>query len=125
MDSGRFQRKGEVLARRLETPIRWRTESGDVMSGEKGDWLVESVEAGVRTVSPEDFEHTYQRVARGRYRRVGIVSARQVEEAEMVPTREGMTQARPGMWIVTSADGASWPVPAEVFAASYEEMPDD
>lgn len=119
-NSSLFQRKGEVKATRLTEQLRWRTERGDELHGETGDWLVTGPGGVRRTVSGEEFAHSYELIEGDRYARVGVFRARQVAEHESVQTLEGAATAEPGDWVVTGPNGNSWPVPDQVFRAGYE-----
>ena len=118
----RFRRVGEVTAHRLDAPVEWTTSSSDNMRGEAGDWWVEGPEGVFRTVTDREFAATYEPLGDGRYRRFGVMTARQVDAEELVETLEGPTRALPGMWIVTGPNGNSWPVPDEVFRQGYAEI---
>jgi hypothetical protein len=114
-----FRRVGEVIARLLDGPVEWTTATGDTLRGEAGDWWVEGPGGVIRTVTGREFAATYEPIGGGRYRRSGVVLARQVESEELVETLEGSARALPGMWIVTGPSGNSWPVPDEVFRTGY------
>lgn len=114
-----YRRIGEVTARRLDEELTWMTERGDTLHGEAGDWLVESADGGQRTVGSHEFFDLYEPVSQGRFRRKGTVGAVRAQTAATVSTLEGLARAHPGDWIVTAADGSSWPVPDEVFRKSY------
>lgn len=117
-----FRRRGTVSAQRLAKQRSWTTERGDVLDAQEGDWWVVD-DAGVgRSVKPEAFAASYLEVSPGRFRRVGLVSARRATVEEVVATLEGTALAEPGMWVVTGPDGDSWPVPDEVFRAGYEAL---
>lgn len=118
----RFRRRGLVVARRLESPVEWRTEAGDVLRAEVGDWWVEGPAGVTRSVTDAEFRATYEEVSPGRYRRTGTVTARRVLAPEVVDTLEGPASARPGDWVVTGPHGNSWPVPDEVFHEGYEPL---
>lgn len=115
----RFRRAGEVWAWRLRAPREWRTESGDLLRGEAGDWWVVSPDGAFRSVSPAEFPKLYEQVSDQVYRRLGEVSARQVTEVEQLTSLEGEQTAQPGDWIVTDDRGNSWPVSDAVFRAGY------
>lgn len=117
-----FRRVGEVTARRLEQDLAWVTQRGDQLQGHAGDWVVESPDGGQRTVKDLEFRALYESIGGDRWRRTGTVSARQVSTQVSVSTLEGVARAEPGDWIVTAPDGSSWPVPDEVFRASYEPV---
>jgi len=114
-----YRRVGEVTARRLEEDLTWMTVRGDTLHGEAGDWLVESADGGQRTVGSHEFFDLYERISETRFRRKGTVRAVRAQTDVTVPTLEGPARAHPGDWIVTAADGSSWPVPDEVFHKSY------
>lgn len=117
----RFRRRGRAWAWQLEKAFDWETPRGDRLQGSPGDWWVITEDGSSRTVKPRSFAATYAQIKDQEYRRAGVVTARQATEPEIVQTQEGEATAAPGDWIVTDADGASWPVPPETFAAGYEE----
>lgn len=122
-DVGRsFRRKGEVRARRLTQPVDWTTDRGDVLHGKPGDWWVTSPDGAVRSVTPREFEASYQLIEGERYERFGVFRARPVSAVEKVQTLEGPATAYPGDWIVTGPNGNSWPVPDQVFRSGYEPL---
>ena len=121
--SRRFVRVGLVKARLLAEPCTWETVTGDTMHAAAGDWLVTNLDGtAARSVAPEGFAATYTAAGEGRYRRIGEVTAYQALVVETVTTTEGDAIAEPGMWVVTDARGASWPVPDDVFRTSYDEI---
>jgi hypothetical protein len=120
-----FRRIGTVTAVRLTEPRAWTTSSGDQMSGEEGDWLVTDAKGGERTVKDSEFPSLYQLLPDGTYQGIGTVTARQATATETVDTLEGPATANPGDWVVTAADGSSWPVPDEVFRTKYQEITSD
>lgn len=117
-----FRRIGNVIARRLGEAHTWTSRADDVLTGDVGDWVVTDDRGGVRTVKPKEFEDLYEPLPDGTYARRGTVTARQAETTLSIQTLEGTATARPGDWIVTAADGSTWPVPEEVFRAGYEEV---
>lgn len=118
----RYQRRGEVHARRLEQDMDWTTDLGDPLHGEAGHWVVTKADGKVHTVTPEAFAASYARIEGDRYQRVGVFQARQATETETIATLEGPATAAPGYWVVTDTDGNSWPVPDETFRAGYEPI---
>lgn len=120
--AAQFRRRGQVSAQQLDGPKQWRTEGGDVLQAQAGDWWVVSDDGVGRSVTPDEFQISYTLASPGRYRRVGIVTARQAEDREVVETLEGPATAEPGMWVVTGPNGNSWPVPDDVFRRGYEPL---
>lgn len=120
----RYRRSGLVTARRLSAPLSWQSASGDVLAGQTGDWLVESEDAGRRTVAAEQFPHLYEHIGGDCYRRSGTVTARRVSSRESVATLEGDATAEPGSWLVSDQSGNTWPVPDDVFRRAYEAVED-
>nr|WP_156524234.1 hypothetical protein [Gordonia sp. LAM0048] len=116
----RYQRRGEVLARRRAEAWTWTTDSGETMTAQPGDWEVTDSSGNVRSVAAAVFDQTYERIDADRYRRVGIVSARRAIAAEVVETLEGPITATADEWILEGAAGERWPVPDAHFRASYE-----
>jgi hypothetical protein len=117
-----FRRIGEVRARRLTEPVPWTSGRGDPLQGASGDWLIIDPSGGQRTVAADRFSELYQPVGGDRYQRSGTVRAVQVSSPTKIQTREGVSTAHPGDWVVHGPDGESWPVPAAEFARSYEEI---
>lgn len=118
-----FRRRGLVTAVLLNERTEWITDRGDVLVAEVGDWLVTDAKGRTRSVKPAEFNDLYEFVAQDRYRRVGVVSARQAAQTETIATLEGPATANVGDWIVTAKNGTSWPVPRAHFFDLYEEVP--
>lgn len=117
----RFKRSGRAWAWQLDAPFEWRTPRGDILLGQSGDWWVIDEHGSARTVAGDSFAATYQQVDAQEYARVGVVTAWQAIESQVVATHEGEASAAPGDWIVTDAYGSRWPVPQEEFDWLYEE----
>jgi hypothetical protein len=117
-----FRRRGTVIARPLQSPRRWFTTAGDEMSADAGDWWVVDGGGRGRSIRDEEFRATHELVTGEVYRRTGVMSARRVEQSEVVDTLEGRAIAHRGMWVVTDASGQSWPVPDSEFRAGYEAV---
>ena len=117
-----YRRRGTVVARRLTAPRTWRTESGDVLQAEEGDWWVVDDGGRARSVRDADFRATHERVHGHVYRRTGVMRARRVRDPEKVQTQEGVATAHPGMWIVVNDKGEAWPVPDADFRSGYEPV---
>ncbi|WP_055476241.1 hypothetical protein [Gordonia sp. HS-NH1] len=117
---GRYQRRGEVTARRREDAWTWTTGSGETMTARPGDWEVTDSSGKARSVAAAVFDQTHEHVGADRYRRVGVFRARRAAPGEVVETLEGPVVAIAGDWIVEGADGERWPVPDAHFRASYE-----
>jgi hypothetical protein len=113
------ERVGTVTAQELESVRTWRTTNGDLLIGERGDWLVTGPSGDVHTVAKKAFRDTYRHIDGDRYERVGTMWARLASQREVVQTWEGPAVAEPGMWIMTGPHGNHWPVPQEAFAAGY------
>ncbi|MXP20204.1 hypothetical protein GIY30_02310 [Gordonia sp. HNM0687] len=117
-----FNRRGEVDAVRLDSPWTWQTENGDTLQARAGDWRITDTDGNQRSVAAELFPRSYEFVAPGRYRRVGMFRARQVSAPETLVTLEGPARAHEGDWVVEGASGEHWPVPADQFSKTYEEI---
>ena len=115
-----YRRVGEVGAEQRSSPWQWRTQRGEVMQAEAGDWAVTDAKGHVRSVAAAIFESTHENIAPGRFRRTGIVLARKVIAPEPVATLEGDVMAQPGDWVVKGRRGELWPVPDERFLTTYE-----
>lgn len=116
----RYRRRGTVTAMRLAAPREWTTQSGDVLRVQVGDWWVTDDQGVSRGVADAAFHRSYRPLEGGRYARVGTVTARRLAARVVIQTQEGPAAAEPGSWVVTDAEGHSWPVPAAVFEAGYE-----
>lgn len=115
----RFERRGEVLAERLDEPWTWATERGDLMQAAAGDWRITASDGRQWSVAAAIFDATYEPLGQGRFRRTGTVSARRATAGEVVPALEGKSHAGDDDWIVVGAAGEWWVVPDERFTASY------
>ncbi|MFT3899693.1 MAG: hypothetical protein QM728_05535 [Gordonia sp. (in: high G+C Gram-positive bacteria)] len=116
----RFERRGEVVARKRFTPWTWTTSTGEEMTAEPGDWEVRpSADEPAWSVREDIFEASYEQVEGDRYRRVGVVRARPARAGEVVRTLEGDVPTRAGDWIVAGDGGEQWPVPAAEFEQRY------
>lgn len=121
---GSFHRVGPpVTAQRSAVAVQWTSSTGDVLHGEPGDWIITDANGAVRTIKDAQFRMSYRHVAGDQWQRVGTVRAERVGVETEIHTLEGVATARAGDWIVTSADGARWPVPDDEFRAGY--VPDD
>jgi hypothetical protein len=70
-----------------------------------GDWLVNN-DGDTYTVSRDSFARTYERLERGKYRKITPIWAEVATEAGAVRTNEGMTSYRPGDYLVSNdSDG--------------------
>ena len=136
MESGyayRFRRTGEVTADQLADDREWTTGTGDVLHGRAGDWLVTGPDGRERTVGQEAFAASYEPVdcesgltrASRRYRRTGLVRARQATEGQVVQTLEGPATAHAGDWLVTRLDDEQRPVPDDTWPRARRGVPVD
>lgn len=121
----RFQRVGEVTARRLDEAHAWSTDHEDALRGQAGDWLVTSPDGGERTVAAVEFGMLYEPLGGDVFRRRGRASARRAQAEEQIQTLEGPATAGAGDWIVTDERCNSWPVPDAEFRASYARAASD
>ncbi len=121
-----FQRRGFVTATTLKEAQSWTTTNGDRMQGRAGDWLVETENGPVRTVAAAEFNKLYEPIpgSPNTYRRIGNVTAQQVDRRTIIHTLEGLAIALPTDWVVTDATGNSWPVPHEGFLRTYSPTSD-
>lgn len=111
----------EVSAERLAETKTWTTSNGSVLTGQPGDWLVSDGETSW-TVAYNVFTATYVRVADGRFRKIALVTARQLDQATTIATIEGAARAEAGDWVVRNPGGDFWPVPAGEFQWRYEPV---
>lgn len=124
MPQRRYERFGTVTARQLEEDLEWGVPSGDHFLAHAGDWVVSDDGGNERVVKAGEFHHLYAPEGDGgRYRRTGTVHAARITSTGTVTSLEGDQVAREGDWFVTDPRGNSWPVPDEVFTATYRAVP--
>lgn len=119
-----YRRRGSVTAYRLMSPRDWTTSNGEFLHSDPGDWWVVGPDGSGRGVDVAEFPRLYEHLSADRYRRVGVVVARQATADEVVVSFEGPMTARAGMWIVTAPPGNSWAVPDAEFRSGYEPVDD-
>jgi hypothetical protein len=119
-----FERVGVVRATRLAFRLHWTLPSGEELLGDAGDWHVVDGSGTARTVSDSEFRSSHCRLDDGRWQRVGVFRAWQVEEAVVLRTKEGSATARPGDWVVEGPGGERWPVSDGQFRRSYRPRQD-
>lgn len=109
-----------VTARRLSEPLTWYSERGAELHAAVGDWeLVDA--AGARwTVAPATFARSYRPRSDGRYEKHEMVQAVRLTEPAQIPTREGLSAANRGDWVLRDSSGAVWPVVDRVFRDRYD-----
>ena len=122
--AARYERVGLVRASQLSEPLAWTTHAGDQMHGYSGDWRVVDDKGNLRTAPDSDFQASHEPAGDGRWRRIGVYRAWQVEQAVVVRTKEGKATAQRGDWIVEAPTGERWPVRDEQFGWSYRPSPD-
>ncbi|HEX3924278.1 MAG TPA: hypothetical protein VHY31_18485, partial [Streptosporangiaceae bacterium] len=115
-----FQRVGTVKARRLNGRRWWTRRYGEWLSGDAGDWWVLDGN-GERTVRDKVFRASHERLGHGRWRRIGIYRAWQVDEDLVLRTMEGKARAQSGDWVVEGHHGERWPVPDDQFRRAYRK----
>ena len=113
-----------VRASQLSEPLAWTTHAGEQMHGFAGDWHVVDDAGNMRTVTDPDFQASHEPLGDGRWRRIGVYRAWQVEQAVVIRTKEGKATAQPGDWVVEAPTGERWPVRDEQFRWSYRPSPD-
>jgi hypothetical protein len=114
-----FERVGVVTATRLAARLHWTLPSGEELFGDAGDWHVVDGAGTVRTVTDAEFRSSHAQLDDGRWQRVGVFRAWQVQEAVVLRTKEGSATARPGDWVVEAPGGERWPVSDGQFRRSY------
>lgn len=117
----RYRRTGTVTAHLLDTDRTWRTSDGAVMSGRRGDWVVEDASGGVRTVTDNKFRATHRHLSDDTWERCAVLEARPVRPGERVTLTsvEGASTAEQGTWVVRDAPDNAWVVPDEHFRKAY------
>jgi hypothetical protein len=120
----RYERVGLVRASQLSEPLAWTTHAGEQMHGFAGDWHVVDDKGNMRTVTDRDFQSSHEPAGDGRWRRIGVYRAWQVEQAVVIRTKEGKATAQPGDWVVEAPTGERWPVRHNQFEWSYQPVPD-
>lgn len=111
-----------VSATRLPAATSWRTDRGNRMRAEAGDWELTDDHGNRWTVEAEAFARSYHRRPDGRYAKHELVHAVQLTRGVPVTTTEGISAAQAGDWLLRDADGAVWPVPDETFRARYRAV---
>lgn len=120
-----FERIGEVTATRLDAPHPWRTEGGDELFGEPGDWLVTDRAGSLRTITDASFQAGHEHLTADLWRRVGTIRARRAVPGEEVRTQEGLTVAGTDSWVASDAEGHRWLVPDAQLRATYRPASQD
>jgi hypothetical protein len=118
-EAAEFQRVGTVKAKRLTSRRWWTRRHGDWLSGDPGDWWVLDSNGDERTVRDKVFRASHERLAPGRWRRIGTYRAWQVNEDLVLRTMEGKARAQPGDWVVEGHHGERWPVSDDQFRRTY------
>lgn len=116
-----FTRVGTVNAQQRSKPWTWRSQSGQTMQADAGDWEVQT-DGETWSVRDDIFQATYEHVDGIQWRRRGNVLARPARPGETIETLEGPATAADGDWVVRGANGEEWPVPAQDFAQRYTEL---
>jgi hypothetical protein len=115
-----YRRSGTVTAEQRSAPWTWRSNSGDTMRADAGDWAVTDSDTERWSVRDDIFRSTYEHVGGDVWRRTGSVRARPARDGETIATLEGPVLAVAGDWILKGAAGEQWPVSAERFSKLYE-----
>jgi hypothetical protein len=118
--AARYERVGLVRASQLSEPLAWTTHAGEPMHGFAGDWHVVDDKGNMRTVTDPDFQASHEPAGDGRWRRIGVYRAWQVEQPVVIRTKEGKATAQQGDWVVEAPTGERWPVRNEQFGWSYQ-----
>ncbi|BDB45107.1 MULTISPECIES: hypothetical protein [Mycobacterium] len=119
-----FTRVGTVAAEQRHEAWTWKSDSGQTMRADAGDWEVRC-DGKTWSVRDDIFHATYEPAGpgdEGLWRRKGRVQARPAQPGETVNTLEGPTTAADGDWVVRGAEGEQWPVPGPEFARRYAEI---
>ncbi|WP_234806602.1 hypothetical protein [Mycolicibacter nonchromogenicus] len=117
-----YARAGTVTAEQRDAPWTWISPSGATMQADPGDWLVHDGGAAW-SVRNDIFRSTYRHIGGKKWQRCGTVLARPARPGETIETAEGPTAAADGDWVVKGEAGDQWPVPADVFALHYAQLP--
>lgn len=118
-DAAPYRPTAVVSARQLPEAVEWRSEQGVSLQGAAGDWELTDDDGDRWTVEPAAFARSYRRLPNGRYAKHETVEAVRLTRAVEVSTREGLSAAQTGDWLLRDARGAVWPVPDAVFRARY------
>ncbi|PQZ92923.1 hypothetical protein CQ018_10655 [Arthrobacter sp. MYb227] len=116
----RYVRFGEVEAALLTVSTTWKTDNGDVLVGDVGDWEI-SHEGRKWTVKPDVFTKSYKFVGEKRWQRIGAVFARTSLTDDHLDTLEGEASSKPKDMILFGLLGETWAVSPEEFHRSYRE----
>lgn len=116
-----YSRIGKVRAAMLDETYTWTTESGDQLTGQRGDWLIQDV-GGRRWICDGHFFATgrfYEKFDGDIYTRIGTVRARPAEAGEVVDTLAGLVVAPDHGWVLHGPSNDRWPVSDRHFARFY------
>lgn len=118
-----YEATGKVRARRLEEARTWRTEHGDLLRADAGDWLLQDAAGEDQrqwSVKDEIFRATYVPCGEGVYRKSARITARQLTHPVTIATLEGDSTAAAGDWLAANRTGEFWPIPQAEFARKYQ-----
>jgi hypothetical protein len=115
----RYRRAGIVTAHRRDRPWTWTAQTGDVLSGDTGDWEVTDGDESSWSVTDDIFRASYRHLGGDRWERRGEVVARPAIPGEVVETLEGPVVAVEGDYVIQGEQGEQWPVPGPEFARRY------
>jgi hypothetical protein len=119
-DAKPYRPTAVVTARKLARPTMWQSDRGATLRAAVGDWELRDGEETSWTIAPATFERSYRRRADGRYEKHELVEAVRLTDHVQVPTREGLSAASPGDWLLRDSSGATWPITDRLFHARYQ-----
>ncbi|MBZ0294602.1 MAG: hypothetical protein K8L99_18705 [Anaerolineae bacterium] len=137
-----YRKVGTTYAREMDVHFTVRIESGDVITGNPGDYVCVNAEDNTRWIVNGDiFRRTYApdaidtlKIRMGTvqhklllqgfkpYRKYQVTWAKRLVLPMTVHTLEGDVHARAGDYLCMGLDGDQWPQPAARFERLYEQV---
>ena len=107
----------------LDTDGFYYEKWGDTQYCNRGDWIVNNA-GDVYTVNSKSFDHTYETVSPGVYRKTAPIWAQVAEEGGVIETLEGTSKYQPGDYLVSNGSDSSdtYAVGKAKFEAMYERV---
>src|SRR5690606_18033443 len=137
-----YRKSGVTYAREMTASFTIRIDSGDILSGQPGDYVCINPEDDSRwSVKGDIFNRSYQsdpittiHIKMGSvqhrlllqgfepYRKHELTWARKLPLPMVIHTLEGDVQAHAGDYLCVGVDGEQWPQPATRFERLYEQV---
>jgi hypothetical protein len=113
------------LTAAVDVPVSWQEKP---LSAQAGDYIVSDGRSfwplAGKLIDGTDDERTYEHVEGCQYVKVATILAEQQDEPFEVETPEGVATGDAGDWLAQGPGGEAWPIRAEQFAKTYEEVND-